>query len=608
MMDYQNNLDFYLTMSRKELQKLCKQHDLPANRSHAQLADSLKRNASSAALLENSINSMDGSSRKSLVSEPKANSSKVDTHGLSSGFNEIRGDERPFYHTGNQIDVIDHMVNPTSGKTVTNALCPSWPANSNGTESIGYSTFEHCNKGVKSCVAADMKETRTTQILGLECKKTNIRSEFENLVRPRNEEQKQIHDAIRDTKTRNTVPMPCELYKLHEYSMESGFVSSDEISTRTPTLQFFVMSEGGINLYVDLNSGPLGWINSMKDEMCVHQNAKHETRTLSKDISDSPEVDNHIKILPIDDTGMDLQGIEVEQNTGCTNSSSSSVVSENCNSEAYPPNTTVVTSGFSILTSGSVPVCLSVCLEENQVVSSSCAAYSAQNHLAFDTAPCAREGMLLTQDSFDASFTMLKGNASPPNASMRSITNEDDGGIYPVTNDGSTPKTACVDFVDVEVKALCNTLNDVPDKNNLPMFKDMQDSVDTYHSGHLRNHTGTCEGSFICCTNELPDNVCSHGGLSNYCQLTGQRLLDGPMADAQSEMRAANGLFYQQACSNYGTLVPKEPMPVFQDESITRYTMPCDAGPEHSSEGKGNLKNALESGPPQTILPRDLTA
>ncbi|URD81981.1 hypothetical protein MUK42_00622 [Musa troglodytarum] len=310
------------------------------------------------------------------------------------------------------------------------------------------------------------------------------------------------------------------------------------------------MSEVAINLYVDLKSGPLEWINSMKDEMCVHQNAKHETRTLSKDISDSLEVDNQMKILPSDDTGMDLQGIEVEQNTGCTNSSLSSVVSKNCNSEVYPPDTTVVTSGSSILTSGSVPVFLSVCLEENQVISSSCAAYSAQNHLAFDTAPCVREGMLLTQDSFDASFMMLKVNALPPNVSITSITNEDDGDIYPVTNDGSTPKTACIDFVDVEVKALCNTLNDVPDKNNLPVSKDMQDSVDTNHSGHLRNHTGACEGSFICSTNELPDNGCSHGGLSNSCQLTGQKLLYGPMADAQSEMRAANGLFYQQACSN----------------------------------------------------------
>ncbi|RRT52303.1 hypothetical protein GW17_00023962 [Ensete ventricosum] len=40
MMDYQN-LNFYLKKSRKELQKLCKQNDLPANRSHAQLAKSL---------------------------------------------------------------------------------------------------------------------------------------------------------------------------------------------------------------------------------------------------------------------------------------------------------------------------------------------------------------------------------------------------------------------------------------------------------------------------------------------------------------------------------------------------------------------------------------
>ncbi|CAL9117316.1 unnamed protein product [Musa textilis] len=582
MMDYQN-LNFYLKKSRKELQKLCKQHDLPANRSHAQLAKSLvslfkKRNASSASSLEKSTNSKDGISKKSFVSETKvketfisldesagglfgrSNSSMVNIHGRSSTISEIPGESRSLCQTGNQMKLIGHMVNLTSGKPQT------WPANNKGTEGFG-SSSEHCNMGTISCVAADIQEIATNRLHGLECKEASFRSASGKLLDHRNPEEKLTQDAITNSRTCNTVPVPCEHNKPQEYSMESGFVSADEISTRTPSLQFFVMSEEGINLYVDLNSSPLEWINSLKDEVCVHQNAEHhESRTLSKDISGSPE-DDHMKISPSVDSGMHLQCVGVDRNTGCTNSSLSSVVSENCNSEAYPPDTTVVTSGSSVLTSGSVPAGLSGCLEENQVVSSSCAAYSVQNNVAPDIASCPQEGILLTQESIDASFAMVKSNASPPDASTKSIDNKDVGAITPVTTDGFISKTACIDFVGVEDNALSNTLSDAPDKSNLPMSKDIQNSTDTNHYGHLNNYSRACEDSIMHATDELPDNASPHEGLPNSVHLIGPMVPDGPMADAQSEVGAADGLLYQPVCINSGTVNPEDQTSTFQDES-----------------------------------------
>ncbi|URE09238.1 hypothetical protein MUK42_33484 [Musa troglodytarum] len=445
MMDYQN-LNFYLKKSIKELQKLCKQHDLPANRSHAQLAKSLvslfkKRNASSASSLEKSTNSKDGISKKSFVSETKvketfisldesagglfgrSNSSMVNIHGRSSSISEIPGESRSLCQTGNQMKLIGHMVNLTSGKPQT------WPANNKGTEGFG-SSSEHCNMGTISCVAADIQEIATNRLHGLECKRVS------------------------------------------EAHLENCWI-------------------------IEIQS-PLEWINSLKDEVCVHQNAEHhESRTLSKDISGSPE-DDHMKISPSVDSGMHLQCVGVDRNTGCTNSSLSSVVSENCNSEAYPPDTTVVTSGSSVLTSGSVPAGLSGCLEENQVVSSSCAAYSVQNNVTPDIASCPQEGILLTQDSIDASFAMVKSNASPPDASTKSIDNKDVGAITPVTTVG------------VEDNALSNTLSDAPDKK------------------HVKTQ--------LC----MPLTSCQimpvHEGLPNSVQLIGPMVPDGPMADAQSEV------------------------------------------------------------------------
>ncbi|WOL17917.1 hypothetical protein Cni_G26710 [Canna indica] len=576
MMGYQESLEFYLKMSRKELQQLCKQHDLPANRSHAQLAKSLfslskKRNARSSVSQEKLV---DGSSKNSFL-EPKTkhsvnpseesarglhgslNSSKVDIHGQSFGTNKIPGDDMSPNQAGNQVEVIDHRINITSEKpqTSTKVLCPLSHATNKGAE--GSSTSNCCNMGTRSCNAANIQEFRTNHLLNLESKELGTRSESGNSLRLRNSDQKLIQDVITGNGNCNTALVPSAHNRPHEYSMESGFISGGEISVRIPSLQFFVMSEGGINLYVDLNSSPLEWINSLKDDVCVHQNGEnHESGTVSKDISNSPEVEDHIKISQCADIAMDIQGIGVEQNTGCTNSSLSSVVSENCNSEAYPPDTTAATSGSSVLTSGSAPAGLSRCLEENQVVSSSCEPYAVQNHLPSDIASCPQEGL----DQVHASFEAVKSNAPLPDASMKYTTNMNNGATNPVTIDVVTTKSASADFVGFEENVVSNT-------NNLPLSNKMEDSTVVFHDNHLKNHSGACEASFAQCTNELPDNANPHGGLSNSSQLNGHMVLDGPMADAQSEVGAADVLFHRQACSNCGTLVPEDPTSTFEDES-----------------------------------------
>ncbi|XP_042450339.1 uncharacterized protein LOC122035041 isoform X2 [Zingiber officinale] len=483
-MGFRENLDFYLKMSRKELQQLCKQHDLPANTSHAILANSLashfqKRNAVLADSLEKSVNFMDGSSKKLFASEPITKKTVPCPDELTTG------NRRLFCQLGSKSEIngpTDSIMNEKP-ETVTKVLCPLWPVNS--------------------------------------------------------KEQKCIQGAV-----------PCGHSRPHEYSMESGLVSGNEISTRSPPFQFFVMSEGGIDLFVDLNSSPLELINSLKENVCVHQNTQyHESMAPPEYISNSPEVDEHMKITPSVDTGMNLNGIEVEKNTGCTNSSLSSVVSENSNSEAYPPDTTAATSGSFFLVSNTVPVGSLGFLEENQVVSSSCAAYTVQNHLASHMASCPPEG----QETAIVSFAMVRSNASLPVMPLQSVSNMDNGVNNPVT-------------VGVEVETLYDTVSDVADKDNLTTRKEISDNIDTLDYVHQKNHRGASE-SFTGFKNEQPDNTTFHGRLSNSCQHSGQMILDSPMADAQSEVGTADLPFCRQSCSNCETLVPEEPISMSQDES-----------------------------------------
>ncbi|KAG6473988.1 hypothetical protein ZIOFF_067908 [Zingiber officinale] len=550
-MGFLENLEFYLKMSRKELQQLCKQNDLPANRSHSQLAKSLvshlqKRNAVLVASLEKSVYFMDGSSKKPFASE------SITKQTINCPVESTTGDKRLLCQLDSEKEVTESLVNITNEKpeTVTKVFCPLWPANSKGMESFSCSIFNYCNMGMRSYNVAEAQEVRTNQLLDLR------------------------HD------------------RPHEYSMESGFVSGDEILTRIPPFQFFVMSEGGIDLFVDLSSSPLDWINSLKDDVCVHQNAKlHESMAPSKDISNLPEADDHMNISPSVNTGLNLNDIEIERNSGCTNSSLSSVVSENCNSEAYPPDTTVATSGSSVLISGSVPAGSSGLLEEIQVVSS-CAPYTVQNHMASRIASCPPE----EQESAIVSFAMAKSNASLSNMPLQSAADMGNGVSNPVAVGDCTPKTASVNFVDCEVEAPYNTESDVADKDNLASAKEMADNIDTENYVH-KNHGGASE-SFTDFIIEQPDNT-THGKLSNSCQHSGQMVLDSSMADAQSEVGTVDLPFCQQSCTNCETLVPEGSISTFQDESGHSTPMEekdaseCSRIPSTSADTKrpNNLKN-----------------
>ncbi|EHA8586900.1 hypothetical protein COCNU_scaffold001135G000020 [Cocos nucifera] len=581
-MGYRENLEFYFNLSRKELQVLCKSHNLPANRSNSQLAKSLalflrKENATSSMLrplvpesnAKETVNPLEETTRGAFE---KGNSFRIDSHGMTSGIIRKLNDDQPHSRTRNQMENSSHLIGQTSEKaydTAANVVC-SYPINIETMEGFGSSTSERSDMGAISQVAAEIHHITAVPQLHFDSNYVAFTNGSRKSLELRSCGRKLPIHAVTNTGTSN---MTCGHKRAGDCSRESGFVSSDETSTKVlPSLQFFVTSEKGINLYVDLNHSPSEWINSLKDEVCIHPEAQnHESKTLSTCISGLADADEHMKISPSGSTGICVQINGAEKNTGCSNSSLSSVVSENCQSEACPQDATVVTSRASVLTSNSVPVEALGYPEANQVVSSSCVTNSdVHDHMASDTASCPRDEQVLLHDSGYASFRIDKSRSSIPDSSIKSVGNIDsslDGNSKPETVECCTLKMANADFSNVEASALDKTMNVICRKNNVLISNGIQDSVEASYAGSSENHSGAHEVLTERDHMEVLPEATGHLKiLSNSSQIDGPMLLDHPMTDAQSDVGSTDNLSNQHACGSLGNSVSDDPMSAFGDE------------------------------------------
>ncbi|TKY67458.1 hypothetical protein E2542_SST10352 [Spatholobus suberectus] len=71
-------------------------------------------------------------------------------------------------------------------------------------------------------------------------------------------------------------------------SVEKDFASSIKAATEVPpsSFEFYVWSDVGINLHVDLNLSPSDWINRFRNEVCISKNMLgNKSRTLWQDLS-----------------------------------------------------------------------------------------------------------------------------------------------------------------------------------------------------------------------------------------------------------------------------------------------------------------------------------
>lgn len=79
---------------------------------------------------------------------------------------------------------------------------------------------------------------------------------------------------------------------------EAAFSARIESSTKVPSssFEYYVRSEEGINLYVDLNSSPSDWSKRFKNEVCVYENVQsNKCQSLHMDLGCSGEGDKELK-------------------------------------------------------------------------------------------------------------------------------------------------------------------------------------------------------------------------------------------------------------------------------------------------------------------------
>lgn len=230
-MGYEEDYKYYLTFQRRELQALCRNNRLPANRSHTELANLLalfyeKRNHALSLSRERTIN---GSHKK-----PKDAEQLLEHYTDSVG---VHGKALP-----------ESMSKESDDSQRISTRMPM---------KIGCDAEFQASANIFA-----LEQSNGSTSLTENCDVVNELKKYSNLRKKRRAATLN-HAAL---KIDNTVP--------RSKSRAAGSSKHNNFGKDTPSFDFFVESESGLELHVDLNSNPLEWINSLKDE--VRNNLNNE--------------------------------------------------------------------------------------------------------------------------------------------------------------------------------------------------------------------------------------------------------------------------------------------------------------------------------------------
>ncbi|KAH0449639.1 hypothetical protein IEQ34_020331 [Dendrobium chrysotoxum] len=480
-----------------------------------------------------------------------ATSVKSDASKMREATKESRGGEGLQFPNQIQFGVCECMHNIKACDASANSVhrCKS----NIEREGYGFSVSEHGGIHLKSSVAVDSHASKVLQH-GSCCHEETFNKESWKSPTVRNHGQNVCIDVVSNS---DTHLIPSGQQKISHCSTKVGFLSSSANSSKeNPSFEFFVVSEEGINLYVDLNSIPSEWITSLKDEVCIDQRLQHQSLGYLSNPGRFPDAGQHMKPSPSENSELNLQSNGVETNTGCTNSSLCSVVSENCQSEVYPLDATVASSGSFIVTGSNNPVETPGHLEITKGLSSHCIDYSNfGNSKIVDDIFSSQEQTLIHHDSIDASFRTVQINPSVRDVSTKS--NADEIPCAGVTT-ANIETTEChsLNFQktddNLEVTTENNSALSVCEKNNPTEVDEMLDNSKITDIGIVEDQI-TVEHFKLeresRCTNI--ESSCHHGKPSDFSQ-TGNSLPEGPASIYENSRKSKSNLLKRKSkCSPF---------------------------------------------------------
>ncbi|KAL6601271.1 hypothetical protein ACP70R_007155 [Stipagrostis hirtigluma subsp. patula] len=487
-MGYEESLKHILGLSYRELQSLCKKHNLPTNKPRAQLASSI------ALMLEAS-----GAKSPAPLSNLKeaATCSQVkNKRGAYSGRDDDRTLVHAKHHKGHQTP-----IDGTSKGGMDTSISPV---------SMNYGRQDNC--GRPSSEPTDARNVQSQSAVGTANKSANPEPASDQHGRPAN-----IVDQI-----------SAPIIQKHPV-IDKGCELSAKRSASAGPVQFFVTSDEGLDLVVDLNFTPSDFAENLRAQACIPPYS--EPGNASSFISSLVSKDGHSTISPSGNIVVDIQSKGSESIAPSTNSSLGSDACENSRSEPpCPADTTTVNSVSYASTLPGTLTELSRYQEGAQVVSSSC--LTVQNNMTSDMTPGALDNELLPPGSVNV---LVQSERAPLlETSVQPTGNKDT--ISPGKTKDSV-KTGCPEniLVDTDNVSIFSSghgvRSDSYGKSAGKQTLDVPAGTQVAHNGD--NHEVLLE-------NELMEEDTGCGDrLSISCQLAKQTVTQLPVTDAQSDASSA---------------------------------------------------------------------
>ncbi|KAL5201517.1 hypothetical protein ABZP36_035871 [Zizania latifolia] len=519
-MAWEENRKHLLGLSYHELQYLCKQYNLPANKSHYQLASSLafflaKENINAAPERKTQTSLLASPSLLSNVKEASTRCQDKHKRGPSSDIND--GGDRPIlhvkHHKGPQTPM-DETLKTDSGTRVN---FPPVPIKNGKADCFSHSSsVQGIASNVQSQIAGGIGENSPTQGHAIQLNSTVM-----------------IDDEI-SLESSYLAP------NVGENITDNGSGSSDKISeNKRDSFQFSVMSDDGIDLFVDLNCTPSTLIQSMKEQVFIIPSTYHsEPGNFSHSISSLVTKDDSSNCISSPgDITVGIQNKGAVSIAPFTNSSLGSTGGENSHSEPYLPDVAPVNSMSSASTfpGGSLEISGS---QEGVPVYSSSLTSDIQN-ISHITAN-ALNNKVLPQDSVDFSICPERNHAPLDDVSVHATGNKDT--VNPVKI-GCSKNILVADTDRAAAFSSGDVVRSDSDENSYPTSKEKHEMISVLNGAQLAHNGNNHE---VILENEpveavpVDEDISCHDRLSISCQLGRQTLAKFPVTDAQSEASCAD--------------------------------------------------------------------
>ncbi|KAK1270048.1 hypothetical protein QJS04_geneDACA014175 [Acorus gramineus] len=329
-MNNQESEEFYLNLSRRELQVLCKEHGLPANKTREHMAKSLASffkidSATLASLEGRSVAHVDVSSLEERSVVP------VDEDAVGRCTKKARCPETEINEPALHEKVSDAIENAIRSPPISNGAKEDCECNVPESRNID-----------SSCMAISNPQVTASSPSGNKCDIHDKKGKSQNYTSPMK------FDGIRHHSGHCvSQPVICRDKRVGESCKEG----------KPRPFEFYVESEKGINLCVDLSQTTWEWVKSMQDSVRIPQNAFCANSSgLLHEIKSLGESSKHMRTS----CGHGNKGVQTEEVEGMIQpscvASSSMLITEIDHSDVHLSEITEKSSKSSLLVSDRNPL------------------------------------------------------------------------------------------------------------------------------------------------------------------------------------------------------------------------------------------------------------